>query len=351
MGKTILRKREKMSKEKDQKAERTTEVAGAKPVSAPADPKSVKDASAESNVQPEIALFLADPKVSPSAFFKAVKKVKRFKKDDEERAQAVLSEDLSGERLWALMSQSSLPAAVDLWIWPVVLAQLKNAVGKDFNPLDSNPAQVLQSLRRAFAPRLESKEQVERKVAENWLRIGICWLTEKKSIDFGIIAEVISATYFKDAKKARYEVKRAIGKGSIKEFKLSIANIRLGNDNVARAKSDLAEERHISNDLRTDLTDAEKKIKDQKTELATLRTQLSEKNAELKNVQTQLENERHHWGHDLSETKAGQRVLLGERVAPLLSDAIDALEIEPPVPSIALKRVKTVLKVIEEASS
>ena len=78
---------------------------------------------------------------------------------------------------------------------------------------------------------------------------------------------------------------------------------------------------------------------------------MAEKEAKLQDVQSLLENERHHWGHDLSETKAGQRVLLGERVAPLLSDAIDALEIEPPVPSIALKRVKAVLKVIEEASS
>jgi hypothetical protein len=62
-----------------------------------------------------------------------------------------------------------------------------------------------------------------------------------------------------------------------------------------------------------------------------------------------LETERHHWGHDLSETKAGQRVLLRERVAPLLSDAIDALEIDPAAPQIALKRLKTVLSIIEEA--
>ena len=55
------------------------------------------------------------------------------------------------------------------------------------------------------------------------------------------------------------------------------------------------------------------------------------------------------WGHDLSETKAEQRVLLRERVAPLLSDAIDALEIDPAAPHIALKRLKTVLSIIDEA--
>ena len=86
-------------------------------------------------------------------------------------------------------------------------------------------------------------------------------------------------------------------------------------------------------------------------DLAALRADLARKEAALKSVETQLENERHHWGHDLSETKAGQRILLGERVAPLLSDAIDALEIEPPAQSVALKRIKAVLKVIDEASS
>ncbi len=82
-------------------------------------------------------------------------------------------------------------------------------------------------------------------------------------------------------------------------------------------------------------------------EIATLRSQLDEKEAELQSVQTQLENERHHWGHDLTNMKAGHRVLLSKRIAPLLSDAIDALEIEPPAPSAALSRIKAVLKVIE----
>lgn len=60
-----------------------------------------------------------------------------------------------------------------------------------------------------------------------------------------------------------------------------------------------------------------------------------------------LRIERHHWGHDMSETKAQHRMLLNERIAPLLADAIDALEIDPPAPSVALKRIKAVLKMID----
>jgi hypothetical protein len=77
--------------------------------------------------------------------------------------------------------------------------------------------------------------------------------------------------------------------------------------------------------------------------------ELAKKSDALSTAQSQLEAERQHWGRDLSETKAEQRVLLRERVAPLLSDAIDALEIEPAAPHIALKRLKTVLSIIDEA--
>jgi len=68
--------------------------------------------------------------------------------------------------------------------------------------------------------------------------------------------------------------------------------------------------------------------------------------AELQKVQTQLENERYHWGYDLSSAKAGHRILLKERIKPLLEDAVDAIEID--VPSVALRRVKSALKVIAE---
>jgi rRNA maturation endonuclease Nob1 len=341
-----------VSEDNDNKATGASEKPDDNLASIQVDPKPEKGSVEEKQLLSEISFYFSDSKISPSAFLKAVKseKVKRFKKEDEERAQLALSGDPGGERLWALMSQANLPEAIDRWIWPVAQTQLKAAVGDDFDPLENNPVQVLQNLKKSLAPALASKDKSENKSAENWLRIGICWLVEKRSIDLWTIAEVISAIFFEDAKKAKSVVKRAIVKGRIKEFRLSIANVRLGNDIVAKAKSEFSEEKRISNNLRLRLTGAEKKIVSLEADLAALRDQLAEKDGALQNVQTQLEIERHHSGHDLSETKAGWRVLLGERVAPLLSDAIDALEIEPPAPSVALKRVKAVLKVIGEAS-
>jgi hypothetical protein len=304
-------------------------------------------------IAPEISLFFTNPKISPSVFLKVLRsaKVKRFKKDDEQKALIAIEGDTNGDRLWALMSQANLPEVVDRWIWTVAQNRLKLAVGHDFNPLDTNSTYILQNLRKALEPGLRSKEKSDVKHAENWLRIGICWLIEKRSIQLWAVAETISSVFFPDTKNSKLLVHRAISKGSKKDLKLSVATVTLSNEIVVRAKSDLTDERRLSNSLRIKLSEAEKRIEDLTSELASLRDGLTEKEKAFNTVSTQLENERHHWGHDLSETKAGQRVLLGERVAPLLSDAIDALEIDPPVPNVALKRIKAVLNIIGEAST
>lgn len=80
--------------------------------------------------------------------------------------------------------------------------------------------------------------------------------------------------------------------------------------------------------------------------ISVLEAQLAEATRGLEAAEHQLETERQHWGHDLSETKAEHRMLLSERLAPLISDAIDALEIDPAAPNVALKRLKTVLSLV-----
>jgi hypothetical protein len=342
-----------VSQEKEQKKERPTEVTRQKSEDPQGELKDNVENRVENQILPEISAYFADPKISPSAFLKILKskKVKRFKKYDEERAQAALIADDSGERLWAIMSQASLPEAVERWIWPAASLSLKEVIGKDFDPQDTNPVQVLQSLRKALRPRLDSKDKKEKKAATNWLRIGICWLIRNRSIDLWLVTDVISSIFFEDAKKAKSEVKRAISRGTIKEFRLLLANGRFGNDIVASARAELTDEKRLSNSLRIELSDAEKRIRTLESDITTLRAELAQKEEDLKAVQKQFENERQHWGHHISETKAGQRVLLGKRVTPLLTDAVDALEIEPPGPSTALKRIKAVLKVIEESSS
>jgi hypothetical protein len=313
-----------------------------------------KDEAKAETSPPTITAFFSDPKISPSSFLKVLKdeKILRFKRADEEKVSALMeTDDPSGERLWALMSQTSLPDAVDRWIWTAAQDRLRNVIGSNFDPHDTNASEVLKTLRDALAPQLRSKDKNEEKKAGNLLRIGICWLVEKRSIQLWPAAEVISSVFFANAKGASQLVNRAISKGRPNELKLAVATVVLGNDMVARAKSERDDEGRISNNLRFQLSEAQKKIENINAELAIVRAELEQRTTALKNVETQLQNDRHHWGHDLSSIKAKQRALFREKVIPLLSDAVDALKEEPLAPHVALRRVEAILSIIEKAKS
>jgi len=62
-----------------------------------------------------------------------------------------------------------------------------------------------------------------------------------------------------------------------------------------------------------------------------------------------LKDSEQHWGHDMADVRTQQSVFLKERLGPLLNDAVDALEINPPEPQIAMKRLKSALASIQEA--
>ena len=95
--------------------------------------------------------------------------------------------------------------------------------------------------------------------------------------------------------------------------------------------------------------DTSTEIEGLRTDLVIARQIIAEHEKSVSELEKTLFNERQHWGHDLTETKAEQKVLLGERLGPLLNDAIDALEIDPPEPGIALRRMKAAASVIEGA--
>jgi hypothetical protein len=79
---------------------------------------------------------------------------------------------------------------------------------------------------------------------------------------------------------------------------------------------------------------------------------------DLRDKVRQLENKIHHVGYDYSSMRAEYNVLLSRHILPLLSDAVDALELHseakakgwqdtPVYVRIALERVKDAMKAAE----
>lgn len=303
----------------------------------------------EETFPPTISAFFSDSKISPSAFFKAIKRqqIRRFTPDDEAQAlELVATTDSDGGRLWALISQPSLPDAVDRWIWRAAQDRLGTIIGPDFNLAEHDAGRMLRVLIDAFSPALKAKDKHQRRRGENWLRIGVCWLVEKRSLHPWAVAESVLPVLFNENKRALQTSRRALQRGRLNEFKLAVAMAGLAQEMVRAAQAERDTERQAAASLRHQVTEDHSTIEELRSQVASLQNRLTDRSDALRAVQAQLEAERQHWGHDLSETKAEQRVLLSERVAPLLSDAIDALEIEPAAPHVALRRLKTVLSIV-----
>lgn len=312
-----------------------------------------KDASPdEIEITPSLVGYFGHTRASPSAFFKVLRKneVKRFMSADQQAAAELMPvNDTEGERLWGLMSQSSIPEPVEAWIWSAAQSRLKEQLGDAFDPQDHDAGRIFRSVLKELSAGIDAEQREEKKRAEVLLRLTICWLVEKRSLKTWQIAEQLRPVLFSDLKAAARVAQRAVQKGKAGELRLAAAMAGLGDQMVKVAEEERARERSNSADLRHRLDDAKRKIESLNSDLEDAQKTIADHKVAMAHLEQTLAAERHHWGHDLSETKAEQKVLLGERLGPLLEDAIDALEIDPPAPGTALRRVKAALIVIEEA--
>ena len=310
------------------------------------------EATTEIEILPTLTGYFEESRASPTAFFKVLRKnnVRRFRSSDQEAAaKLMISLDPEGKRLWALMSQSSLPNAVDTWIWVATQDRLKEQLGDSFDPEDRNAKRVFTSILTNLSPGLRSERKEDNRRVEAWLRIGICWLMERRSLKAWSIADGLRPILFSELKLASRLAYRSIQKGKIGQLRLAVAIAGLGTETIKAAEQERDRERHGSTHLRQRLEEAQAAVARLQTELGDAKKKIIEHESTISESERTLSAERHHWGHDLTETKAKQKVLLGERLGPLLEDAVDALEIDPPAPSIALRRVKSALTIIREA--
>ena len=312
----------------------------------------------EIKIPPTLSGYFQERRASPSAFFKVLRKkeVKNFLKNDKEAAgKMIMTLDPEGERLWALMSQTSVPEAVDAWIWGASEARLGERFGKAFDPKSYGAARTLKTVLDVLSPGLRSDRKEKKKHAGTWLRIAICWLMEKRALDAWQSVEELRPFFFPELKsaasleKAASVAKKAIQKGKAGELRLSVAMAGLGEQMVRIAEKERNRERNMAADLRRRLGDSRDKIERLASDLEDAGRTITDHEAAIAKLERTLADERQHWGHDLTETRAEQKALLGERLGPLLEDAIDALEINPPAPGTALRRVRAALAVIQEA--
>ena len=262
------------------------------------------------DMEPKLALFFGEKKIKPAAFLSAVrrKKVVRFDSEDETAAWELMSaHDPDGERLWSLASQAALPDAVERWIWPTAQKRLSSILGEKFAPLQQSSSEMLTVISE-FAGRMTSKEGASE--LNNWARIGIRWLIEQRSVDPWEVAGTLYPHLFPKGPDARRLATKAIARGRTAELTLVVATSGLAKSIVENAKRALDAEQRRSFGLSGQISRANEREQALLADVSRLEAQLAARSSEVFAARAELEAERHHSGHELTETKGAQQALL-----------------------------------------
>lgn len=319
------------------------------PASSPDNPVGAPTIEPPVDIEPRLSLFFGEKKIKPALFLAAVRKKKVFRFESEDEASAwdlMRVHDSDGDRLWSLASQAALPEAVERWIWPTAQKRLSLIFGEKFAPLQQSPSEMLTVI-SDLGHRATSKEDVSE--FNNWARIGIRWLIEQRSVDPWQVVDALGPHLFPKAADAKKMTTRAIARGRTAELTLVVATGSLAKSVVESAKRALDVEQRRSLGLSAQISRANEREQILMADVSRLEGLLATTTSELLAAKAELEAERHHSGHELTETKGAQQALLRERIKPLLSDAVDALEIDPAAPDVALRRLKNVIELIEKA--
>lgn len=305
-------------------------------------------------VDPTLTAYFGKEPVNPSLFVKSLKaaKIERFT-DDDRTAAAALAErnDPDGARLLALASQPGLPKAVERWVWPAASALLKNKVPRAFEPFEPDADATFRRVHRDLASGLASGEERLRQRSETLLLLTLRWLGTNRSLDIVGALDTLRGTFPSSEAALRETVRKGLTAGKLGDVKRAAALATLLGRGLNDAKAAVDMERQRRAALEERLSEGQVRIAKVSAENDALARERDVLAAECERLRRQLDENRQHFSHDMVNVKAQQILLLTERIVPLLDNAVDALEIEPPAPEVALRRLKSAIKHIQESAN
>lgn len=304
--------------------------------------------------EPRVALrlpdYFADQTLQAPAFLKALPEDKAARLPEEvvaETERLRVERDRDHKRLLALAAQPTLPSRIANWLWPTVLTVIRARAPSAFEPHDIDVEVSLRRLHREIERDLASEVPEVRQPAANILLLALTWLTTQRKLVPSTALQVLSDTIGVGEKASENRVRHVLTSGRLPEIQRAIAvtGLASGKAREAAAQRDHEKAQRVAAQERLDV--AQGRVADLEREVAALRERTEGLEGLLAASQAELRDSRQHWGHDMTEVRTRQSSLLRDKVTPMLSDAVDALEIEPAEPGIALRRIRAVLSTIK----
>lgn len=294
---------------------------------------------------PRIVDFYADPKLKPSEFLKAVRaaKLKTFKPDDRDQAlRSIGTSDPMLSRTTSLLGKDR--DAVRRWVTEVTIEALKEHVPDILTDGPSSSGILFDQIMRSVAADLGSKDKPRSTRAANLSRLALVWLLEQRNLKpidaFLSIEKVTRKRGGAGRPGANDEIVKILTNGYIKQLINPSVVARYFEDSLNEARAERLNVHEVNVKLREKLSDLESALRHSNEQRGLTERQLRE-------LRDQLRDEKELRQLDTSRQVGRSQSFLRERLRPLLSDARDALDFDPPHTEATRQRVEMALAAVD----
>lgn len=305
-------------------------------------------------VVPLLRAYFRTEAMTAATFAKAVSEVKssKFADDDVVEAEKLReANDLDHRRLLALATLPSHPPQISHWLWPTVRDIIRRRYPHVLEPYSVDVDTAFRRLHRELSGDLTAEVEDVRKRATVILQLGLAWMALQRNLDFGAALQVLGDTFAGSDAAASRLAQQALTSGKMTDIHLAVAISTLTGQAARQVASQRDQELLKRVEVQEKLDEATAHAGELKRRITELEAEVSELRVQAAACRSELDDSRQHWGHDMVEVKTRQATLLQDKVVPMLSDAVDALEIDPAQPKIALRRIRAVLSSIKETEA
>ncbi len=311
------------------------------------------EAAALAQPKPTLAAYYGEPATKLAEWTKAVRAAGGFTVADAEEALQQLGErDPDLRKTLALTGAANPPPALRRWLIDVTRHLLADRLkGVSIDPQSPAHEQVGR-IALGLAPGLRAKDRTIRSAAENLLRLAIRRVTDAKP-DFSA-GEMLALLYAPlrepeaDTRLAPAELRDRVQEAGIAQLRdLSLVQAA-ALYRILGAERARAEAQDRSSALDTALAVERDRVRELREKLVAVEARAEVLQAEVGRLTQTIVDNRQIGAHGTAELLARMRTLLADRIDPLLADAADALEIDPPALKVAKHRIQSGRGVIKE---
>ncbi|MGY0834217.1 hypothetical protein [Azospirillum argentinense] len=148
--------------------------------------------------------------------------------------------------------------------------------------------------------------------------------------------------------QARAEATGLLLKLGVRPLSDVVLAVAAADAEIAEAQADRAAAWRVAEERREKLQELTAAVEAGAARLGAAEAARADAEARAAGLQRELDAARRVAAHDLADSRARCRTFVDEKIAPLVADAIDALDGAPPYPDVALERLRLIQKRIAD---